>query len=191
MPCPQHPVLVLGARRGPWWAAQAARGLHGTWGRGCTHGLQLVPLVSPPPTLPVPRAPGRCAAPSLRNAEQDTRAGISGAAQPRSQTRPRQRAGRPPTWQPGVGGSVDAGREVEACVPRGAGPPGAGGSSTQHVTSHVPGLLRGLKRDRAGARAESNTPATSPHPGTFTLSLVGAPCGSSAAPEGHFFTSCP
>lgn len=153
-PCPvlQCPVRVLGAGRGPWRVAQAAWGLHGTWGRGCTHGLQLVPLVSPSPTLPVPRAPGRCTAPSLRNAERDTRAGVSGAAQPRSQTRPRAACplpahctGRPPTWQPRVGGSVDAGWEVEACVTRRAGPAGAGGSSTQHVTSHVPGPLRGLQ----------------------------------------------
>lgn len=191
VPCPQHPVLVLGATRGPWWAAQAAQGPHGTWGRGCTHGLQLVPLVSPPPTLPVPRAPGRCAAPSLRNAEQDTRAGISGAAQPRSPTRPPAACPLPYLAARGrrLGGCGAGGGSV--CPPRGRA---AGGCGLVHAGRHQPcaGTAQGPeRRDRAGARVERNTPATSLHPGTFTLSLVGAPCGSSAAPEGHFFTSCP
>lgn len=50
-----------------------------------------------------------------------------------------------PTWQPGVGGAVDAGWEVEPSITHRAGPAGAEGSSSQCVTSHVPGQLRGLK----------------------------------------------
>lgn len=139
------------------------QGLHGTSERGCTHGLQLVPLVSRPPTLPVPRAPGRCAAPNLRNAERDTRGGISEATPPLAHTRPPHRTGRAPTWQPGVGGAVDAGRDVETRVPRRAGPPRAGGSPAQNVTSHVPGQLRGLQGETELEPGRRETPLLGQH----------------------------
>lgn len=70
---------------------------------------------------------------------------------------------------------MDAGREVEACVTRRAGPAGAGGSSTQHVTSHVPGPLRGLQRETKLELGRRGTPCRLHTPQYLHTLLGGGP----------------
>lgn len=167
------------------------QGLHGTSGRGCTHGLQLVPLVSRPPTLPVPRAPGRCAAPNLRNAERDTRGGISEATPPLAHTRPPTAPAVPLPGSPGSEERWMRGGMWKRVSPGGPARRGLGARPRRTSPATCRDSSGVCKVRQSWSQGGERPPCWVCTLHTFTLSLVGAPCGSSAAAEGHFFTSCP
>lgn len=162
VPCSTVPSPGAGCQKGPVVGSAGSPGPARHLGEGM-HSWAAVSASSesPPRHYRCLGRPGgaRLPASGMLNRTQ----GLLSAGPPSHGPRPGPQAAcplsaHPPTWQPGVRGSVDVGREVEASLTHRAGPAGAGGSSTQHVTSHVPGRLRGLKRETKLEPGQRGTP---------------------------------